>query len=234
VKLVEKALTDLNPSEYNPRVELQPGDPEFEKIRSSLEEWDQVEPLIWNEHNGRLIGGHQRRNVMLYLGREKCWVKVVNIKDEEEEKRLNIALNAAQGRWEPAKLEDLLSGMSDAAQAMALMTPDDTDELLRQAEISNSTSFLSGLIHGKGADDPDQPERKREIDLKEEHQHKTGTQVFEVNLVLTGEQRAIYYQAIARGKKKFAGTKPDGDLTTYESLTAILTAFNTAYEKEIE
>ena len=54
----------LNAAPYNPRKDLQPGDPEYQKIARSIEKYGCVEPIIWNEKTGNVIGGHQRL---------KCW-----------------------------------------------------------------------------------------------------------------------------------------------------------------
>jgi ParB-like chromosome segregation protein Spo0J len=40
-------MINLNP--YNPRIELQPGDLEYEKLKYSIEEFGYVEPIVWNE-----------------------------------------------------------------------------------------------------------------------------------------------------------------------------------------
>ena len=38
----------LNAAPYNPRKDLQPGDPEYQKIARSIEKYGCVEPIIWN------------------------------------------------------------------------------------------------------------------------------------------------------------------------------------------
>ena len=44
---IEKISVDqLKPAKYNPRKDLKPGDPEFEKLRRSVEEFGYVEPII--------------------------------------------------------------------------------------------------------------------------------------------------------------------------------------------
>jgi ParB-like chromosome segregation protein Spo0J len=58
----------LNPAKYNPRKDLQPGDPEYEKLLRSVEEFGYVEPIIWNERTGNIVGGHQRFKVLKQLG----------------------------------------------------------------------------------------------------------------------------------------------------------------------
>ena len=44
----------LKPSKYNPRKDLKPGDPEYEKLRRSIEEFGYVEPVIWNKRTGNI------------------------------------------------------------------------------------------------------------------------------------------------------------------------------------
>ena len=53
-------ISRIKEAAYNPRLDLKPGDPEYEKIKRSIEEFDLVEPLVWNETTGNLVGGHQR------------------------------------------------------------------------------------------------------------------------------------------------------------------------------
>ena len=58
---IEKiSVEKLLPAKYNPRKDLQPGDPEFEKLKRSITEFGYVEPIIWNKRTGVVIGGHQR------------------------------------------------------------------------------------------------------------------------------------------------------------------------------
>ena len=54
-------LSELNPAKYNPRKELKPGDPEFEKLKSSIENFGYVELIVVNAaNNNTVISGHQR------------------------------------------------------------------------------------------------------------------------------------------------------------------------------
>jgi ParB-like chromosome segregation protein Spo0J len=54
----------LNPAKYNPRKDLKPGDAEYEKLLRSVKEFGYVEPVIWNERTGNIVGGHQRFKVL--------------------------------------------------------------------------------------------------------------------------------------------------------------------------
>ena len=50
------SVDKLVPADYNPRKDLKPGDPEYEKLKRSLSEFGYVEPVIWNK-DGELQGG---------------------------------------------------------------------------------------------------------------------------------------------------------------------------------
>jgi len=101
------AVEKINPAEYNPRKDLKPGDPEYESLRRSIDEFGLVEPLVWNEVTGNLVGGHQRFKILLERGATEVEVSVVHL-DPDHEKALNIALNKIQGDWDYAKLKDVL------------------------------------------------------------------------------------------------------------------------------
>lgn len=106
LNLQEMRLADLHPAEYNPRVELKPDDPEYQKIRRSIEEFGYADPIIANQ-DGTIIGGHQRYNVLRDLGYETVQVVVVDL-DKPREKALNLALNKITGSWDEEKVYDLL------------------------------------------------------------------------------------------------------------------------------
>ena len=50
----------LRAAPYNPRRDLQPEDAEYQKLRRSIETFGYIEPIIWNERTGNVVGGHQR------------------------------------------------------------------------------------------------------------------------------------------------------------------------------
>ena len=112
-------LDDMNPAAYNPRLNLQPGDPEYEKIKRSIEEFGLVETLVWNKRTGNLVGGHQRLKVLKELGYTEADVSVVDL-SEDKEKALNIALNKIQGDWDMPRLKDLLEELDTGDLDMEL------------------------------------------------------------------------------------------------------------------
>ena len=105
----EIKVTELNAAQYNPRIALEPGMPEWEKLKTSIEQFGNVEPVVWNRRTGNVVGGHQRLAVLKSMGYESVPCSVVDL-DEKEEKLLNIALNKINGQWDYDKLEEILSG----------------------------------------------------------------------------------------------------------------------------
>ena len=88
----------LAPADYNPRKDLKPGDPEYEKLKRSLSEFGYVEPVIWNKTTGHVVGGHQRLKVLIDTGVTEVECVIVEM-SEEKEKALNVALNKISGEW---------------------------------------------------------------------------------------------------------------------------------------
>lgn len=103
-------LSELVPAAYNPRQELAATAPAYRKLKASLERFGLVEPLVWNECSGRVVGGHLRLRILRELGVTSVPVSVVRL-GEAAEKALNLVLNnrEAQGRPDAAKLADILA-----------------------------------------------------------------------------------------------------------------------------
>lgn len=103
----------LKAADYNPRRDLQPEDAEYQKLRRSIEEFGYIEPIIWNERTGRVVGGRQRLKVLLEQGAQEIECVVVDLPDKDE-KILNVLLNKVKGRWDIGKLADLLQQLDEA------------------------------------------------------------------------------------------------------------------------
>ena len=101
------SLEKINPVPWNPRKNLKPGDPEYEKIKRSLKEFGYVDPLVVNRRNWNLVGGHQRLKIMKAEGMKEARVSMVDL-DEQKEALLNIALNRIRGRDDVPKLKSLI------------------------------------------------------------------------------------------------------------------------------
>ena len=133
--LIEKKQTeDLLPAEYNPRKDLKPGDPEYEKLKRSIEQFGYVEPVIWNKTTSRVVGGHQRLKVLHDMGMTEVDCVVVEL-DEEKEKALNIALNKISGDWDKDKLALLIADLQGADFDVSLtgFAPEEIDALFKES-----------------------------------------------------------------------------------------------------
>lgn len=122
-------IEKLNPAKYNPRKDLKPGDSDYEKLKRSIEEFGYVEPIVWNERTGNVVGGHQRLKILKELGRTEIEVTVVDL-DEIKEKTLNLALNKISGDWDLPLLKDLLQEL-DTGDFDISITGFDEDEIER-------------------------------------------------------------------------------------------------------
>lgn len=126
---IEKASIDsLNIAVYNPRKDLKETDPEYIKLKNSVEHFGYVEPVIVNKRNMTVVGGHQRIKVLKDLGYKDIEVVYVDL-DETNEKALNIALNKISGDWDAEKLEDLLRDISLDTDFDVELTGFDLDEI---------------------------------------------------------------------------------------------------------
>jgi DNA modification methylase len=132
---IEKLKTELLiPADYNPRKDLKPGDPEYEKLKRSIEQFGYVEPVIWNKTTSHVVGGHQRLKVLLDMGITEVECVVIEM-NEEKEKALNIALNKISGDWDKDKLMLLIADLQGADFDVSLtgFEPAELDALFKDS-----------------------------------------------------------------------------------------------------
>jgi len=152
--LIEKIpVSKLSPAAYNPRKNLKPGDPEYEKLKRSIKEFGYVEPIVWNRRTGNIVGGHQRYKVLLDLGYSEVDCVVLDI-DERKEKALNVALNKITGEFDIPLLTDLLKDISDSGFDVSL-TGFDAEEI--------DTLFRDSVVAGVKEDAFDKPPPEKPI-----------------------------------------------------------------------
>lgn len=101
--------SELNLAGYNPR-HLDPS--ARRRLKHSIQKYGLVEPPVWNLRSGRLVGGHQRLQILDELTAADDYqldVAVVDL-DDEREKALNLALNnpQAQGQYDLDLLGDVI------------------------------------------------------------------------------------------------------------------------------
>ena len=118
----------INPAVYNPRVDLQPGDPDYDRLQRSIDEFGFVEPLVWNRRTGNLVAGHQRLKVLAAQGATHVDVSMVDLPPDREQ-ALNVALNKIGGDWDERKLADLLTGLAQIPDFDVGLTGFDATEI---------------------------------------------------------------------------------------------------------
>ena len=91
-----KKISDLKPAPYNPR---KSNEKQEKKLQESLTKFGVVEPIIFNKKTGYIVGGHFRVRELKKLGYKEVECVIVDL-SEEDEKELNIRLNANTGEWE--------------------------------------------------------------------------------------------------------------------------------------
>lgn len=121
-------LKDINPAKYNPRVQLKPGDQEWDALKNSLDRFGVATPLVVNETTGNLVSGHQRLAVLKQSGETRVEVVLIQM-DEGKEKLLNVALNKIEGEWDEEKLKELFDEVDDEDIKFTGFTEEDIEAL---------------------------------------------------------------------------------------------------------
>lgn len=118
-----KRIADMNRAAYNPRVDLQPEDEEYQAIERSLKRHGLVQPIVWNRRTNTVVSGHQRLTVLEAQGETEVTVSVVDL-DDIQEKELNIALNKITGEWDDNKLSVILNELGEEATDTGFTLPE--------------------------------------------------------------------------------------------------------------
>ncbi|MGH7128401.1 MAG: ParB N-terminal domain-containing protein [Planctomycetaceae bacterium] len=123
-------IDTLRPAPYNPRVPLRPGSAAYRRLERSIDEFDLVQPIVWNELTGHVVAGHQRLEILKVRGITEVPAVVVSLSIERE-KALNVALNNANvgSDWDADRLLGLLGELSALPEFDATLTGFDADEL---------------------------------------------------------------------------------------------------------
>lgn len=142
MQIERKKIRDMDRAAYNPRIELIPGDTEYENLRRSITTYGLIIPVVWNKRTNRVVGGHQRLTVLENEGETEVDVSVVDL-DETQERQLNVALNKVEGGWDEEKLADLLAELGEDATLTGFT----------QQEIDSLTNDIDSLIDGDTVDE---------------------------------------------------------------------------------
>ncbi len=118
-----KRIADMNRAAYNPRVDLQPEDEEYQAIERSLKRHGLVQPIVWNRRTNTVVSGHQHLTVLEAQGETEVTVSVVDL-DDIQEKELNVALNKITGEWDDDKLSVILNELGEEATDTGFTLPE--------------------------------------------------------------------------------------------------------------
>lgn len=142
MQIERKKISELDRAAYNPRIDLIPGDTEYENLRRSITTYGMLIPVVWNKRTNRVVGGHQRLTVLENEGETEVDVSVVDL-DETQERQLNVALNKIEGGWDEEKLGALLAELGEDATLTGFT----------QQEIDSLTNDIDSLIDGDTVDE---------------------------------------------------------------------------------
>jgi DNA modification methylase len=121
-------ISQINPAAYNPRLDLQPGDADYEKLKRSIDEFGFLEPLVVNQRTNNVISGHQRLKILKEKGVTETEAVIVDFSPEKE-KAANVALNKVRGDWDNEKLATLLDELSKLPDFDVSLTGFDAPEI---------------------------------------------------------------------------------------------------------
>lgn len=126
-----RPIKGIRTAKYNPR---RISDTALASLKSSIERFGFVDPVIVNDRTGTLVGGHQRLRAAKELGLKDVPVVGVNL-DEAEEKALNVALNKISGEWDLDLLRGVLEDVKTSGLELSLtgFTTEEVTSLLGSA-----------------------------------------------------------------------------------------------------
>lgn len=111
--LREMKLSDIIPDPKNPRKKLT--DEEMGRLKTSLSELGNLQPVVFNIRTGKLLGGHQRLKAYQQLGEKVTQVWCVDI-DANKARKAMLALNNVVGRYDDTLLRDILNDLQKVGE----------------------------------------------------------------------------------------------------------------------
>lgn len=208
-------VSDLIPNPENPR---KVSAKKLATLKRSLEEFGDLSGIVFNRTTGRLVGGHQRREIL--DKRAKIWRKEKEITacgtvadgyielsdgnkltyrevawDETKEKAANIAANKGVGEWDLPKLGEWLADLDKEGfdLDLTLFDEDERKELLAGQDAAKGTEGLTD------ADEvPEQVETRAKLGdlwLLGEHRLLCGdsTDAAQVNRLMGGAKAELCF-----------------------------------------
>lgn len=157
MEIVKLPIEKLNAASYNPRIDLKPGDKDYEKLKKSILTFGYIDPIIVNKRGHVVVGGHQRLKILQAMGHKTVEVSLVDL-PLDQEKALNIALNKTGGDWDLPKLQDLLAELQQTNLDIELTGFDDLE----------IEELLASVLGDEEADPPKKQAVEDDFDAEEE------------------------------------------------------------------
>ncbi len=138
MRIEKRKIKDLKAAPYNPRKSTK----EQEKaLRQSLEKFGVVEPIIVNNKTGNIVGGHFRIRELKKLKHTEVDCVIVDL-SEEDEKELNIRLNANTGEWDIESLMDNWDIEQLSDWGLDIEWPEINNEPKKEKDISDKVKAI--------------------------------------------------------------------------------------------
>jgi len=182
-------ICSISPSPFNPRVALEKGSKEYRDIEASLESYGMIEPIVVNEVNMHIIGGHQRWQVLKDMGETEIPCTMIHIEEPEREKALCLALNKISGDWDMDKLKDLLRD----DEVFSFPTGFTADEISLDDMLESAEGDLEAAM-----DEEEDPGQDDEPAAAEESQTEISTRIIISNNYKFKVDASRYYKLIER------------------------------------
>jgi len=142
-KIQKVNIQDVKPFPDNPRSISKKA---LSGLKNSLARFGYVEPIVWNETTGHIIGGHQRYAILLQEGVKRAYMVVVSMSPEEE-MAANLTLNnpEIEGEWDDPVMDLLM--------ALEASSPDLFSELNMDSLRKEIESKMPKISEGTGDED---------------------------------------------------------------------------------
>jgi len=212
-------VSEINPAAYNPRVDLKPTDPEYQKLEKSISTFGYVDPIVWNEKTGNLVGGHQRLKILIAQGLNEIEASVVSL-SLKQEKLLNITLNRNKGRWDEDKLASLLDELMKMPDVDISLSGFDLPEISHYIDQARELSNGDDLDYSQEAEAVVEPVTKRgDLLILGLHRVLCGDSAdpVEVGRLMNGEKASMANPDFPYNVNYGGGDKPNPDTRPKDS-----------------
>lgn len=135
-------LDIIQPAPYNPRADLTPDDPDYQRIKQSIIDHGLLQPIVYNEQTGNAVGGNQRLKILREMGVKKATCAVIRV-PLLREMEISVALNKLGNLWNREKLRDIMLQFKDQDYdaTRSGFDQDEIDRLTADMDVTVSSFF---------------------------------------------------------------------------------------------